>query len=201
MLTVRSNRPETKAYDGLFVMPRTDYCVVESEDGKLLIVTPGELYDGPIERLRVKSTRPHIKVHNGQEVRVVRAIKSGDSGYSEDVGQVVVQPKDGAQFTVQNDELVSDFEECDGVIHSNRPELKDHKGESVRVLRSVRPGDDNYNIGGPHQYWVVGKDKKEFAVEAGELKMSKAPPKPAPAKPEPAKPASTGFFGFGKKKS
>jgi hypothetical protein len=93
---------------------------------------------------------------------------------------VVVAPKEGALLTVQNSELVDveDFKEFDGTVHSKRAELKDHKGESVRVLRSVRPGDDAYEVNGPYQYWVRGKDNKEYAVHAGELKPSKVAVKP-----------------------
>jgi hypothetical protein len=182
MFIVKSNRPDTKALDGTFVTKRPDYCVVESEDGKLQIVTPGELSEGPLERLTIESTRPHISVHNGKEVRVVRAIKPVDNGYSANVGQVVVAPRDGsAQLTVQIAELVSEFEGAEGVVHSKRPELKDHKGESVKVVRSVMPGDDAYQINGPHQYWVIGKDKKEYVVEASELKMSEIKPEAKPA--------------------
>jgi hypothetical protein len=195
MLIVKSNRADTKAHDGVFVTRRNDLCVVESEDGKLLIVSPGELTEGIPERITIQSDRPHLEESNGKEVRVIRAIKKGDGGYSRTVPQVVVAPKDGsAELTVQTTELVdSTFEECDAVVHSNRPELKAHKGESVRVLRSVMPGDNEYAYGGHHQYWVRGKDKKEFAVEAGELKMTKAIPKADPAAPH------TSWFGGAKK--
>jgi hypothetical protein len=85
------------------------------------------------------------------------------------------------------------FEERDAVIHSQRPELKAHKGESVRVLRSVMPGDKEYAFGGAHQYWVRGKDKKEFAVEAGELKMAATGDAPKPEAE--AAPARKPWFG------
>lgn len=194
MLIVKSNRADTKAIDGVFVTRRTDYCVVETEDGKLAMVTPGELSEGKPEHLTILSNRPHIAVNNGKEVRIIRSIKPGDTGYSELVGQVVVALRDGsAQLTVQNVELVeADFEECDGVVHSKRPELKDHKGESVKVLRSVKPGENEYAVGGAHQYWVRGKDGKEYAVEGGELKMTKTGSVPAqPAARPPVAPIFT----------
>ena len=104
---------------------------------------------------------------------MVRAITANDNGYSEGVPQVAVAPTDGGPlFTVQTSELGNDLEPFDGTVHSKRFGLKDQDGQTVKVTRSVMPGDDAYVFDGPHQYWVTGKDKKEFIVRADEVVAS-----------------------------
>lgn len=106
MLTLKSNHPDAQGLEGMAVKRRDDYVVVEAENGRLLAVKPDELTDGPEVRLIVQSSRPHIAMHNGSEVRIIRAIKPGDTGYSENAPQVVAQPKDGPQFTLETVELI-----------------------------------------------------------------------------------------------
>lgn len=107
MPIVKSTRPESKSLDGHFVTACPDYSVVKDEDGKMIIVAASELHAGDADHPVVKSSRPHIAVHNGKKVRVIRQIKPEDgNSYSVDVPQVVVAPVDGsAQFTVQKAEL------------------------------------------------------------------------------------------------